>query len=519
MEAQLQKIINRFLNHEEIKKKIYKIIEYFERLDLINNKMIKNDKLIKLLDNSKDELEHINILIKRNLIFQDKSKDLLEKINLFSEKIKRHNKFMQEHNFKWYGGKLPATELIETDDGYRIIFDKQSRSFKYKNYINIDTMIVCKDREDALIKAKDYLYNYFLERDKIINQYRYLSPDVIEVKTSNNNTFITNSCNLELVEKYNIYALERIKYGKIICKIDNIKKPFAEFICEYSQFAFANDCSYDLRRDNLIENDNGVIEKYKDINKEIPIEDGTTLKEIFNKDGYPINKWILGKYAGTVFQRKESKIWSIALKKEDNSMVTKTLKFTDETKDEVYKQAIKIKNDLSDFYELTKNKIRIINDDIIEVKLSKNQIMITDYNFLDIIQKNPLFASKSEGDNAKYYAAMLFGKKNKLFHNVITGYEMVDHIDRNTLNNCMNNLRKADHKLNNNNRSKSESSKAIELGVTYCPKDHAYRARIKQDNKEYMKQFSIKKYGKEEALNLAREYRKDYNKLFSCKNG
>lgn len=114
---------------------------------------------------------------------------------------------------------------------------------------------------------------------------------------------------------------------------------------------------------------------------------------------------------------------------------------------------------------------------------------------------------------------MMIGKKQKQFHNFITGWNMVDHIDRNPLNNCLSNLRESTYKLNNNNRTKSESSNAIILGVTYSEKDKAYKARIKQDGKELSKQFSIKKYGKEEALRLAIETRKDFNRTFNCLNG
>ena len=230
-------------------------------------------------------------------------------------------------------------------------------------------------------------------------------------------------------------------------------------------------------------------------------------------------KWIKGKFAGTVFQRKDQNKWTVVVKKPDNTVVTKTLPFDVSTKDSVYKEAIGVRNNLSDMYGLTSNKIKIIDGDKIQVKLSKDQIMTTDYKFLNIVEKYPIFASKSDGVCSKYYASMMIGGEKKQFHNFITSWNMVDHIDRNPLNNCLGNLRETTHKENNNNRNKSETSDAIELGVTYSAKDDAYKARIKQDGKEYSKQFSVKKYGEKEALRLAIETRRDFNKAFNCLNG
>ena len=230
-------------------------------------------------------------------------------------------------------------------------------------------------------------------------------------------------------------------------------------------------------------------------------------------------EWIKGKYVGTVFQRGGQSKWSVVVKKPDGSVATKTLSFTEDTKKSVYDEAIKIRNGLYDSFNLTTNKIRIIDGNKIEVKLSKNQIMTTDYKFLNIVEKYPLFASKYESELSKYYVSMMIGNEQKQFHNFITGWNMVDHIDRNPMNNCLSNLRETTHKENNNNRSKSEKSNAIELGVTYSAKDNAYKARIKQDGKEICKQLSVKKYGKYEALRLAIETRRDFNRAFNCLNG
>jgi len=436
------------------------------------------------------------------------------KISELNKKITSFNKNINFDN-KWIGGNHPG-DIIDTPDGYRIRFDEQSRSFKFKNYKNTGTTIVCKDKDDCYIKAKEYLYEYYDGLDKVSNQYRYISPNHIEIKLTQNKTFITESKFIDKIIKYNLTAKYEKNYGKYyVMYLKEHKKHdlFYKVLTGYEQVKYKNGCSLDLREENLLNGDNSIKNDCNKIFNDIVIK---------NKDGYPINTWILGKYAGSVFQRKDENKWTVVVKKEDGTVVTKTLPFdkdNKDNKDDIYKKATEIKKNLSDIHGLTKNKIRIIDDNIIEVQLTKDQIMKTDYKFLDIIEKYHIYSSKSEGDNSKYYAGINYNNVNKLFHSIITGFEMVDHIDRDTLNNCISNLRKADHKLNNNNRSISDNSNAVVLGVTFCAKDNCFRARIKQDEREYSKQFSVGKYGYEEAKQMAINARREYNQIFNCANG
>jgi hypothetical protein len=388
---------------------------------------------------------------------------------------------------------------------------------KYKNIINSITLIPCSSKEDCKIKAEKYLYDYYDNLGKITNKYRFIRADIIQIQLGQDKTFITNSKFLNFINQYRVGFKHEKKYNRYyITYVESpkINKLFTNLISGISKAKLLNGCDFDLREENLIESDNKVIGL--EFNNKL---NSDTIINKFNSDGLPMNKWIKGKFAGTVYQRKNQNKWTVVVKKPDNTMVTKTLPFDENTKDIVYKEAVQIKNNLSDMYGLTTNKIKIIDGDKIEVQLSKDQIMTTDYKFLNIIEKYPIFASKSEGINAKYYASMSICNIQKQFHNFITDWDMVDHIDRNPLNNCLNNLRETTYKENNNNRSKSIESNAIELGVTYTAKDDAYKARIKQDGVEYCKQFSIKKYGKDEALRLAIETRRDLNKAFNCLNG
>ncbi len=437
---------------------------------------------------------------------------LLKLNNLIDNITFKINDYKNNLNFNkdWVGGRHPG-DIIDTPDGCRIRFDEQSRSFKFQNYKNSATTIICKDKEECYKKAKEYLYEYYNNQNKVENQYRYISPNCIEVKLPNEKTFITNSKFLDIIKNNNFSAKHNKKIDKFyVVYLSGYRKhePFYKLITDYEQIKYSNGCTFDLREENLINGDNSVSQ-----------DDNFNDIVIKNKDGYPYNTWILGKHAGTVFQRKNENKWTVVVKKDDNTVITKTLPFDDKNKDEIYKKAVEIKKSISDSNNLTKNRIRIINDNIIEVELTKEQIMKTDYKFIEMVEKHYLYASKSEGENSRYYAGISYNNINKLFHNIITGFDMVDHIDRDPLNNCLSNLRKSDHKLNNNNRSMSTNSEAVSLGVTYIEKDDCFRARIKQNNKEYSKQFSVKKYGYEVAKDMSINARKEMNQWFNCLNG
>lgn len=513
----LQEIIKTLETPENIINNINeKITNNCDEVSEIIKKMTLNNKIIKRLESinlygimQKEDIEQINNIIKEDFALLERQKKLIEENSVLNKKYLelKNNKL----NTDWQGGKYPGT-IKETPDGYQIRFDGQLRSFKYQNYINSPTMIKCENKEDAFKKANEYLYDYYKEKGGISNRYRYLTPDVIEVEASKGITFIMDSKYLQKVIDNSISIKEDKRYGRnYILYLSGYRTHtlYGSLITKYEKFTYKNDCEQDLRESNLINNDNALIENNDVIEEQV----------ILNKDGYPMNKWILGKFAGTVYQRSGENKWSVVVKKDDGSVVTKTLPFTDETKDEVYKKAIEIRNALSDANVLTRNKIRIISDDVIEVKLTKNQIMKTDYKHINLVEKHSICASKSAGENSPYYAAVMLSAELKMFHGFITGYKMVDHIDRNPLNNCLINLRETDYKLNNNNRSKSEAFDTPCLGVSFSKRDNAWRARIKQDGKEVGKNFSITKYGNETALKMAIEARQEFNKAYGCNNG
>lgn len=124
----------------------------------------------------------------------------------------------------------------------------------------------------------------------------------------------------------------------------------------------------------------------------------------------------------------------------------------------------------------------------------------------------------------KYYNVVVFNKKFQvhriiwLLHNkTIDAANDIDHIDGNTLNNSVTNLREISPAVNSRNRRKKRD-KELEAGIyleeslskagTPLPR---LRAHICVEGRVIGASFSITKYGHEGALKLAKDWRK--NKL------
>lgn len=171
------------------------------------------------------------------------------------------------------------------------------------------------------------------------------------------------------------------------------------------------------------------------------------------------------------------------------------------------------------------------------MKIDDNTTMLIDFDDLHIIESYCVCKTKSSNKNAKYYAAVsLKGtreeKKNgkrmiQQLHNFLTGLDMIDHHNRNPMDNRRCNLSETTKKENNNNRTcecsgmkyaPSELEKVPGIRFIYDRPGGAWQARIKQDDKEQTVSFSVKKYGDEEACRLAVEARKNMNQTFGCSN-
>lgn len=86
---------------------------------------------------------------------------------------------------------------------------------------------------------------------------------------------------------------------------------------------------------------------------------------------------------------------------------------------------------------------------------------------------------------------------------------VIDHIDSNSLNNKISNLRIVSQKENCQNSSLRSDSKTGKCGITISEINNIlyYRTYIKRNGKQISKVFSIEKYGKEQAFQLALQWR------------
>ena len=253
--------------------------------------------------------------------------------------------------------------------------------------------------------------------------------------------------------------------------------------------------------------------KNNGINKEYPVYE----LDMNNRN------WQLGKPPGSILYKQNTQ--TDASHYEARISINNKLKsksFSTDIFDDANAEAIKWLNNISNENNLTRNMIRIIDDTTIEVTLTKGLIMKTDIKFADICQKYNLCSTKGGGNpNAEYYAMITNNYKEASFHKYITGFKMTDHINRDPLDNRLINLRETTYKQNNNNRGPPKKYNKTDnhmLGIRFTQKDECWQARIKQNDKEYTKTFAVKKYGYEEAKQMAIDARKQFNEQFSCTN-
>ncbi len=420
---------------------------------------------------------------------------------------------------KWSLGRFtkPDRKPEEKPTGYVVRMSPPKGKQIYKMF-NFDED---KSKQDALKEAKEFMLTEASRLGQTKNQIRYLDANTIEVKLTYDCIMKTDAILIDIVKKYSLHAklkkenkngnkIER--YYVVGQESEGPAFQFTQKICNYNIVQYINSDTMDLRLENLkefgaIDSNSIFLTVNQNVNKQE--YDTENSYEYFNMkiDDLPKNIWLLGKPAGTVFKRTGDNKYSGNVQDEFRKGHTKTFKISDyDSEDEAYQAGIKWQVETSYAFGVTGNLIKILDDNTILVQLTKTQVMKTDKIFIQLVQKIPLCSTESgnKNKNKNTYAFASFLGMSVQFHNLITGFNMVDHINGDTLNNCLENLRNIDHYLNNKNRHYIDLNYNINgISIQRIQTNRYYTATINFDDIDYTKGFSIKKHGEKLGKELA----------------
>ena len=163
---------------------------------------------------------------------------------------------------------------------------------------------------------------------------------------------------------------------------------------------------------------------------------------------------------------------------------------------------------LNNYYIIENDMVKMI---IYSKKHGYKEILI-DHDDLDRVKP---FRWTLREDHKTFYVRAKIKKENGKFlhftlHRFIlnyTGDDVIDHIDRNGLNNMKNNLRIVTQSENMRNKSMNSSPNTVFTNVTYRERNNrkyfcVYWTDL--NNNSHTKTFSVTKYGYEKALLLAK---------------
>lgn len=389
--------------------------------------------------------------------------------------------------------------------------------------------------EDA---AKKFKMEKSHELGLTVNEIRFIDKNTIEVNLTRGKTFITDAKNLDIVNKFPLFAKEKkekdkpghfyVTAQKTIPKKNNDTKKskkksitvqflFTNLLNNYKIVQYINGNTLDLRECNMKEF--GLGYSTAKTNDEIGdmIMENYAVNYFWDAENLPKNKWILGSIPGTIFYKdgEEGEILTLRIKDANKEIHSKTfnIKNYDSEGDMCIEARIFLIN-VAHKFGVVKNRI-IINDDDVEIMIKKNLIMKTDLIFLPLFMVNfnkpicdvTICKTKSATGN-KIYAEINLKRIGKIirYHQFIMGSPFIDHINGDTLDNRLENLRFTDYENNNHNQI---SHTDLAVGVIYNEIDKYYTAFIRTSGKKYKKNFYENIYGHNKAKSLANSYRKN----------
>lgn len=425
-----------------------------------------------------------------------------------SKKANKDHPVQEDYPTEWQGG-IPRGSLQEKPNFYRVVIsapsvDQYNRSFYFvrpHQRVGADENQIFDDNDDALEAANRYRMQESNRHGLTRNQWRKIDTNTIEVKLDENTTFFTDHKHVKKVEQYPIFAKKAHNKFHIISQdkkrqfpFHNLIKPEITKIVEYIDGNTMN-----LRETNLREF--GAVE----VSAKVQIKAETDESYDFTINHYaltkyedmpyvlPKNKWILGKPAGTIFERDKHIVARIT---NGDKYASKTFKFDETTKDSQNEAAKRWQYAASYKRGLTKNLIKILDDKHVEIQITKDFVIQSSIELIPLIQYVFVCATKSSNADAKSYAMVSAKGKSIKFHNLICQNAMTDHINGETLDNTLENLRSCTYSINNSNRHFEEEKVGYEM--TDRDGNKAIFAKIKIEGKVFEKYFYFKTTDSEE---------------------
>jgi hypothetical protein len=172
---------------------------------------------------------------------------------------------------------------------------------------------------------------------------------------------------------------------------------------------------------------------------------------------------------------------------------------------------------MNEFYQVENE-----NDSYVEIHITKNKyngVVFIDLEDLDRVIGHTWYLMYQEKKDAHYVSTEIGGKIVKL-HRFVLGLSekegIVDHIDRNRLNNRKSNLRLVTTSKNSHNSKFRTNNTSGRMGISLVKgsrgRSDRWMGKITIDNKIHKKTFSIELYGDEGALEMATRFREDLEK-------